>query len=132
MPSPVMKKTMPQSTTETSLTSLQYAAEGGHPVAQWKLGRMYADGDGVAQPAGGADGQRVAPHGAEDPVVAILERRADIVGARQIVPEGVVARHPAFDVTPARLVSALFTELGVAEPPLPAAIGRLARALPAL
>jgi hypothetical protein len=32
-----------------SLTSLQYAAEGGHPIAQWKLGRMYADGDGVAQ-----------------------------------------------------------------------------------
>src|SRR4029453_853622 len=30
-----------------SLNSLQYAAEGGHPVAQWKLGRMYADGDGV-------------------------------------------------------------------------------------
>jgi TPR repeat protein len=36
-------------TSTTSLTSLQYAAEGGHPVAQWKLGRMYADGDGVAQ-----------------------------------------------------------------------------------
>ena len=34
---------------DTSLTSLQYAAEGGHPVAQWKLGKMYADGDGVAQ-----------------------------------------------------------------------------------
>jgi hypothetical protein len=32
-----------------SLTALQYAAEGGHPVAQWKLGRMYAIGDGVAQ-----------------------------------------------------------------------------------
>ena len=32
-----------------SLNSLQYAAEGGHPVAQWKLGRMYAIGDGVAQ-----------------------------------------------------------------------------------
>ncbi len=32
-----------------TLNSLQYAAEGGHPVAQWKLGRMYADGDGVAQ-----------------------------------------------------------------------------------
>src|SRR6185312_15489488 len=30
-----------------SLTSLQYQAEGGHPIAQWKLGRMYADGDGV-------------------------------------------------------------------------------------
>ena len=35
--------------TAPSLTSLQYAAEGGHPVAQWKLGRMYADGDGVTQ-----------------------------------------------------------------------------------
>jgi TPR repeat protein len=33
----------------SSLTSLQFAAEGGHPIAQWKLGRMYADGDGVAQ-----------------------------------------------------------------------------------
>src|SRR3954471_23531333 len=32
-----------------SLNSLQYAAEGGHPVAQWKLGRMYADGNGVVQ-----------------------------------------------------------------------------------
>jgi hypothetical protein len=37
------------SPTATSLTSLQYAAEGGHPIAQWKLGRMYANGDGVTQ-----------------------------------------------------------------------------------
>jgi hypothetical protein len=45
-----IKKAIPSSTaTETSLTSLQYAAEGGHPVAQWKLGRMYANGDGVTQ-----------------------------------------------------------------------------------
>ena len=34
---------------DTALTALQYAAEGGHPIAQWKLGRMYAIGDGVAQ-----------------------------------------------------------------------------------
>ncbi|MFZ5733321.1 MAG: tetratricopeptide repeat protein [Pseudomonadota bacterium] len=33
----------------TSLSALQYAAEGGHPIAQWKLGQMYAVGDGVAQ-----------------------------------------------------------------------------------
>lgn len=32
-----------------SLKALQYAAEDGHPVAQWKLGRMYAAGDGVAR-----------------------------------------------------------------------------------
>ena len=45
-----LKKAIPPSSgPDTSLTSLQYAAEGGHPVAQWKLGRMYADGDGVTQ-----------------------------------------------------------------------------------
>lgn len=33
----------------TSLSSLQYAAEGGHPVAQWKLGQMYASGNGVTR-----------------------------------------------------------------------------------
>jgi uncharacterized protein len=42
-----LKKAIPPPA--ASLTSLQYAAEGGHPVAQWKLGRMYADGDGVTQ-----------------------------------------------------------------------------------
>jgi TPR repeat protein len=41
-----LKKAVPS---DTSLTALQYAAEGGHPIAQWKLGRMYADGNGVAQ-----------------------------------------------------------------------------------
>jgi TPR repeat protein len=30
-----------------ALNALQYAAEQGLPAAQWKLGRMYADGDGV-------------------------------------------------------------------------------------
>src|ERR1700744_5654873 len=44
-----LKKVVPSSTTDVSLNSLQYAAEGGHPIAQWKLGRMYADGDGVTQ-----------------------------------------------------------------------------------
>jgi TPR repeat protein len=29
--------------------SLEYAAENGHTLAQWKLGRMYAEGDGVTQ-----------------------------------------------------------------------------------
>ena len=44
-----LKKAVPSSTTDVSLNSLQYAAEGGHPIAQFKLGRMYADGDGVTQ-----------------------------------------------------------------------------------
>jgi hypothetical protein len=32
-----------------ALTSLEYAADQGHLEAQWKVGRMYADGDGVPQ-----------------------------------------------------------------------------------
>ncbi len=32
-----------------AVTSLEYAAENGHALAQWKLGRMYAEGDGVPQ-----------------------------------------------------------------------------------
>src|SRR5262249_23155497 len=34
---------------DQAVTSLEYAAEQGMPGAMWKLGRMYADGDGVHQ-----------------------------------------------------------------------------------
>jgi TPR repeat protein len=45
-----LKRAIPApAATDESLTSLKYAAEGGHPIAQWKLGRMYADGNGVNQ-----------------------------------------------------------------------------------
>lgn len=46
---PVPPADIPNVGVTSSLTALQYAAEGGHPVAQWKLGRMYAEGNGVAQ-----------------------------------------------------------------------------------
>src|SRR3954471_6302592 len=45
----VLKRTVAPADMSPTLNSLQYAAEGGHPIAQWKLGRMYADGDGVIQ-----------------------------------------------------------------------------------
>ncbi len=32
---------------QSGLKALEYAAENGHAIAQWKLGRMYADGDQV-------------------------------------------------------------------------------------
>jgi methylthioribose-1-phosphate isomerase len=38
------------------------------------------------------------------------------IGQRIIVPPGVGARHPAFDVTPASLVTAIFTERGEVAP----------------
>jgi methylthioribose-1-phosphate isomerase len=40
----------------------------------------------------------------------------ELAGAR-IAPEGVNAAHPAFDVTPARLIAAIITERGVLRPP---------------
>ncbi len=46
---PVPPADIPNVPSAASLTALQYAAEGGHPIAQWKLGRMYAIGDGVAR-----------------------------------------------------------------------------------
>jgi TPR repeat protein len=33
--------------TTAAVEALQFAADKGHPMAQWKLGRMYAAGDGI-------------------------------------------------------------------------------------
>jgi methylthioribose-1-phosphate isomerase len=67
------------------------------------------------------------PTGAEIP---IEERSADEVtdihGTR-VAPEGIRVRHPAFDVTPARLITAIITEQGVLRPPYDAAIATLER-----
>jgi methylthioribose-1-phosphate isomerase len=52
--------------------------------------------------------------------IVIEERSSDEVvriGDLRIAPESVRARHPGFDVTPARLVTRLFTELGDAAGP---------------
>lgn len=50
---PAMKKAAPPAAAaaalSSSLSTLQYQADVGHPVAQWKLGQMYAVGDGVVQ-----------------------------------------------------------------------------------
>jgi methylthioribose-1-phosphate isomerase len=57
------------------------------------------------------------PTGASIP---IEERSAtevtDINGSR-MAPEGIHVRHPAFDVTPARLITAIITDRGVLRPP---------------
>ena len=60
--------------------------------------------------------------------IPIEERQADEVttfrGA-QAAPKGMKVYNPAFDVTPARLISAMITERGVLTPPFPATIARL-------
>jgi methylthioribose-1-phosphate isomerase len=65
--------------------------------------------------------------------VVIEERAAAEVthlGGKQLVPTGVPVKNPSFDVTPARLVRALFTERGAVDPPGPDGIARLAKAPP--
>jgi methylthioribose-1-phosphate isomerase len=52
--------------------------------------------------------------------IHIEERDADEVrafGGRATAPHGSAVRNPAFDVTPARLVTAIVTEVGVARAP---------------
>ncbi len=51
--------------------------------------------------------------------IPIEERSRDevaMIRGRSILPEGVGARHPAFDVTPAALITAIFTERGEIDP----------------
>src|ERR1051325_11401849 len=57
--------------------------------------------------------------------IPIEERSAqeviEVFGAR-VAPEGIQVRHPAFDVTPARLITAIITDRGVLRPPYEEAI----------
>jgi methylthioribose-1-phosphate isomerase len=67
----------------------------------------------------------------EGSAIPIEERAADEVvriGGQRIAPEGVPARYPAFDVTPAALVTAMVTERGVLRAPYPRSIGAMASA----
>jgi len=45
----------------------------------------------------------------------------------RIAPDGIPVYNPAFDVTPAKYVTAIVTERGVLRPPFPAAIRKLVR-----
>ena len=63
--------------------------------------------------------------------IPIEERSADEVtriGSTRIAPENVPARHPAFDVTPARFITAIVTERGVARAPYEQSLKTLAEA----
>lgn len=53
--------------------------------------------------------------------------RAEVAefGGQSVVPRGVPIRHPAFDVTPARYITAFVTEKGVVKPPYPRALRAL-------
>ena len=67
------------------------------------------------------------PDGGSIPIEQRPAREVTHVGEAALVPAGVGVRNPAFDVTPARLVSAIFTERGVIDPVGPERIGALGR-----
>jgi len=68
------------------------------------------------------------PACASGDLIPIEERPSEEVthlGGMRLVPEGVTARHPAFDVTPAAFVTAIVTEAGIVRAPFPSGIARL-------
>jgi len=61
--------------------------------------------------------------------IPIEERSAEEVVSirgRRIAPEGIEVSHPAFDITPNDLVSAIITEKGIARPPYTESLKQLA------
>jgi methylthioribose-1-phosphate isomerase len=63
--------------------------------------------------------------------IPIEERPGDevvVVAGRRIAPAGVPARYPAFDVTPAELITAIVTDRGVVRAPFGEGLRALARA----
>ena len=66
------------------------------------------------------------PTGAEIPIEQRDPEEIVKIAGTRIAPEGVRVWNPAFDVTPARYITAIVTERGVARPPFPASLGDLA------
>jgi len=61
--------------------------------------------------------------------IPIEERSADevtTINNKRMAPEGAVVAHPAFDVTPHQLVTAIITDKGIARPPFNEALKKLA------
>jgi methylthioribose-1-phosphate isomerase len=57
------------------------------------------------------------PSGAHIPIEERSSSEVTEMLGTRMAPEGVTARHPAFDVTPARLITAIITERGVLRAP---------------
>jgi methylthioribose-1-phosphate isomerase len=65
------------------------------------------------------------PTGAEIPIEERSAREVTDIGGMRMAPEGIRVEHPAFDVTPARLITAIITERGVLRAPYGDAIRAL-------
>jgi methylthioribose-1-phosphate isomerase len=66
--------------------------------------------------------------GASIPIEERASGEMTHIAGRRMVPDGVAVIHPAFDVTPHRLVTAIVTERGIARPPYTASLALLCAA----
>jgi methylthioribose-1-phosphate isomerase len=65
------------------------------------------------------------PDGSAIPIEERSAREVTHIGSSRVTPEGAQIRNPAFDVTPARFVTAIITERGIARPPYQESLARL-------
>jgi methylthioribose-1-phosphate isomerase len=65
------------------------------------------------------------PNGEGIPIEERPAREVTHVGPSQITPDGAGIRNPAFDVTPARYITAIVTEKGIARPDFTTSLPRL-------
>ncbi len=63
--------------------------------------------------------------GAGIPIEERSAREVTHVGSSQLTPDGAHIRNPAFDVTPAKFVTAIITERGIARPPFSESLAQL-------
>lgn len=77
----------------------------------------------VAAPLSTID--RAIENGSKIPIEERSEAEVTSFAGVQVAPHGVRARHPAFDVTPARYIAAIVTDAGVAAPPCERTIAEL-------
>jgi methylthioribose-1-phosphate isomerase len=68
----------------------------------------------VAAPTSTLD--RALPDGDAIPIEERASDEVTLLGGRRLAPEGVPARHPAFDVTPFGLITGIITEKGLFDP----------------
>ena len=66
------------------------------------------------------------PDGTAIPIEERPEREVTHVGSSRLTPVGASIRNPAFDVTPAKFVTAIITERGIARPPYQESLAALA------
>lgn len=68
------------------------------------------------------------PNGRAIPIEQRDANEVTTFAGQRVVPDGVGARNPAFDITPAALVTGIVTDRGIVHPPLGAAIKTVATA----